>query len=219
MFFKIFNNLIPLYLTDNIECKVGTFKLRNQKDIMVVPLKCRLACYKSSFFPDVINEWNKLTCDVTNVHDLKLFKTVLSGYIYQNSIKFTPCPMFKFSYGFYGRVLIQIKLGLSKLNQHLFLYNITDNPFCPNCLDSIEDTKHYFFKCHVYRNARAILQTSLDSVLIKINIVNNSDNRKLEIMLNGLDEASTSRKLFQTVNKDIFNVIKSYIIATARFAK
>jgi hypothetical protein len=186
---------------------------------MVVPLKCRLACYRSSFFPDVINDWNKLACDVTNVHDLKLFKTVLSGYIYQNSIKFTPCPMFKFSYGFYGRVLIQIKLGLSKLNQHLFLYNITDNPFCPNCLDSIEDTKHYFFNCHAYRNARAILQTTFESILIKINIVNICENRQLDIILNGLDETTTSIKLYKTVNKDIFNVTKTFIMATDRFAK
>ena len=59
-------------------------------------------------------------------------------------------PIFDFSYGFYGRVLTQIKMKPSKLNNDLFLYNITDNPFCPKCFHSVEDPRHYFLECNSY---------------------------------------------------------------------
>ena len=29
-----------------------------------------------------------------------------------------------------------------------------DNPFCPKCLDHIEDSIHYFFKCSAYSGFR-----------------------------------------------------------------
>ena len=47
--------------------------------------------------------------------------------------------------GFYGRILNQINnYGLSPLKLHLFTYNLTDNPMCPNCFDVVESTKHSF---------------------------------------------------------------------------
>ena len=49
--------------------------------------------------------------------------------------------IFDFSYGYYGKIL---NLNPSKLNHHLFAYNLSDNPFCPNCFDYIEDVNHYF---------------------------------------------------------------------------
>ena len=154
LFFKIFNNLTPLYLRESMQCKVNAVILRNIKPVTIIPLKSRLNCYGSSFFPVMIKEWNNLSCEITDMADLKCFKTALSKHTNPNYNKSTDCPMFHFCTGFYGRILTQMKLGLSKLNHHLFLYNITDNPFCPSCLDSVEDVEHYFLKCSTYEDAR-----------------------------------------------------------------
>ena len=47
-------------------------------------------------------------------------------------------------------VLTQIKLNLSPSKSQLFKYNLTDNPFCPSCGDSVETPVHYFIECNAH---------------------------------------------------------------------
>ena len=75
-----------------------------------------------------------------------------------------------FSFGFYGRVLTQIRLGLSPLNLHLFTYNIIESPMCPNCLVDVESTQHYFLDCVCYNDVRAVLLSNITKLLIQFNI-------------------------------------------------
>jgi hypothetical protein len=167
----------------------------------------------------MIKEWNNLPCEITDMADLKCFKTALSKHTNPNYK--SDCPMFHFCTGFYGRILTQMKLGLSKLNHHLFLYNITDNPFCPSCLDSVEDVEHYFLKCSAYEDARLIFLTSLHLRLDNFcNLANASDQTKCDIILNGLSASRINNfELYKTVNNELFNIAKTYIAATKRFAK
>jgi hypothetical protein len=220
MFFKIYNNLTPLYLSESIQCKVTKTTLRNKKIISIVPPKTRLTCYRGSFFPTVINEWNNLPDSITNVVKLVAFQSMLS--MHKNpeyKIKST-CPMFSISSGFYGRILLQIKLGLSKLNHHLFEYNITDNPFCPKCLDSIEDTKHYFLNCLAYTNPRKNLLNAMQVCLNKCELSINSPDEFIFYILNGIEITDNNySKKANSVNRELFNIVKMFMISTERFIK
>ena len=144
MLFKIANNLTPLYLTQNVQCKVSIQNLRSaSKQVLFREPMARLACYKKSFFPSVIKRWNQLPGAITDSQSLGCFKVKLKmhgDFLVQQ----TNCPIFNVSYGYYGKILTQMNLNPSKLNHHLFAYNLSDNPFCPNCFDYIEDVNHYF---------------------------------------------------------------------------
>ena len=63
--------------------------------------------------------------------------------------------------GFHGKILTQIKLNLSPLKFHLFKYNLTDNPFCPSCGDSVETPIHYFIECNTHRANHQIMIQNL----------------------------------------------------------
>ena len=81
-----------------------------------------------------------------------------------------------------------MNLSPSKLNQHLFAYNLSDNPFCPNCFDYIEDVNHYFFKCNAYSVYRNQMITSLYNCLnfYNVQLVNYSEKEIIGIILNGI---------------------------------
>ena len=130
-----------------------------------------------------------------------------------------------------------MNLNPSKLNHHLFSYNLSDNPFCPNCFDYIENVNHYFFKCvvySVYRNQMIIIiiimnfyspvsntrcQTSLYNCLKFYNVqpVNYSEKEITEIILNGIKMNDFS--LQYRVNHQIFQIVRLYIKSTNRFVK
>ena len=77
--------------------------------------------------------------------------------------------------GYYGRILNQIRYEISPLNFHLFTYNINANPICPNCPDSIESTKHFFFECVTYKNSRTKLLNDLNEIQSQIHLQTNTN--------------------------------------------
>jgi len=70
---------------------------------------------------------------------------------------------------FFGKMLTQIRLGLSPLRHYLFTYNLTDNPFCASCGLFVEDNSHYFLNCKSYNNYRIELTNDLTLIIAKIN--------------------------------------------------
>jgi len=72
------------------------------------------------------------------------------------------------SYGFLGKILTQIRLGLSPLRHHLFIYNITDNLFCTSCGLFVEDVSHYFLSCKTYNSCKIELNNDLSFITAKI---------------------------------------------------
>ena len=217
MIFKIYKNLTPLYLSENIQCKLKDKNLRHSKNDMIVEPTCRITCYKTSFFPSNIREWNGLHCDVTSISSLSLFKLTLSRHLNAAMVNKTACPMFEFSFGFYGRILTQLKLDLSGLNEHLFVYNIIDNPFCPNCFECIENTMHYFLKCTSYAECRQDLLNVLQSCLVKCQLNNISEKSTIDFILNGFN--IENKNVYYLVNKELFAAVKTYMVLTKRFLK
>ena len=75
------------------------------------------------------------SCNLLNRQKIDIYKTIIRPVIEYGSV-FTPSNHFHDD--FFGKLLTQIKLKLSPLNAQLFEYNLTENPFCAACGDSIE---------------------------------------------------------------------------------
>ena len=95
--------------------------------------------------------------------------------------------LFKISSGYIGKILNQIVLGLSPLKAHLFLYNIIDNPFCPCCLEEVEDPAHYFLKCRSHSDYRNSMMLELNKFCKYKNLVVNKDSDILNLLLNNFE--------------------------------
>ena len=119
---------------------------------MTSNIASRLKLYEYSFLPSTLNAWNKLPDHVKSCTTVNQFKNELAKYLASLNVP-SKVPqshqrsVFQFSFyctGYYGKILNQIRYGLSPLNMQLFTYNINDNPFCPECHDIVEDSTHFF---------------------------------------------------------------------------
>ena len=55
----------------------------------------------------------------------------------------------------------RLRTGWSSLKYDLYSKNIIDSPLCDCRCGDIENTEHFFFKCHLYRNHRLVLHNSI----------------------------------------------------------
>ena len=120
--------------------------------MLLVEPNCRISCYKESFFPDCTKIWNTLSNTEVNNTSIDVFKFNLLKLPAFCSKPRQIHTLFynKVLKGNTGRLITQFRLGLSPLRDELFCYNITDNPFCPACLECVESLSHYIFVCPVY---------------------------------------------------------------------
>ena len=111
---------------------------------------CRTDTFKISFFPNVINEWNKVDDEIKGATSFSMFKASLLklGRPHANSTYRIHNPV-----GI--RFLTRLHLGLSHLNEHKFRHNFADcvNPLC-SCSIKPETILHFFLHCHIFLNIR-----------------------------------------------------------------
>ena len=138
LFHKIINNLTPLYTKEPIPpLQQPNYSLRNQD--AVGQIRARTEKFLSSFCPNYISEWNKLDPEIRLAPSVAVFKTKLLSRIR---------PSAKSVFGIHDPIglsyLLQLRVGLSKLNFHKFKHHFRDtvNPMCPTN-DGIEDTEHF----------------------------------------------------------------------------
>ena len=175
-FFRIKHSIAPGYLCERLiqsveKPRVINYLLRSGHH-NVDSIAPRLEVYETSFFPSTLVAWNELPDNLKTCSNVFQFKKELGEYLktlnvsaevslnHQNSA-------FQFSFyctGYYGKILNQIRYGLSPLHMHLFTYNITDNPFCPECHDVVENSSHYFLKCGKYDLARTKMLYSIKAM-------------------------------------------------------
>ena len=74
-----------------------------------------------------------------------------------------------------SKILTQIRLGLSPLGEHLYTYNLSDNPFCQNCLSIVESTAHFLFHCDKYDQERVALINNLHVAKLNLHPNNSTD--------------------------------------------
>jgi hypothetical protein len=77
--FKALQGELPNYTTNNIISYINfepNYMVRNPR--FFTPPQCRTKSYKDSFFPTVLDLWNKLVNDTRNIQSLSSFKIKLN---------------------------------------------------------------------------------------------------------------------------------------------
>ena len=209
--FKILNRLTPDYLYDDFlftqseQCI--NINLRSSWKIRLP--KCRTVKFKKSFFPSTLDKWNKTICNSEiNFSSLSLFKASL---LVTCRVDNERSSMFDSLSGFSARILTQIRLGLSPLRGHLFNYNITDNPICPQCLDAFESDIHFFLECPVLEAARKKYFSNLQYLFPGLEDLNKKE--LLKLCLSGLVN------LNKTTNIAILKCSINFINDSNRFTR
>ena len=118
-FYKILKSKSPRYLFDIIPTKLRVHNNRYCDNIPLLKIKHNY--FRNSFFPSSIVEWNKLSREVRNSENIRIFKKRLLEFI-------RPSPNSIFDiYNPYGiKLLTRLRLGLRHLNEHKFKHGFND---------------------------------------------------------------------------------------------
>ena len=205
-FFKIQKSGLPSYLFNLIPHSNHNYVTR-QID-KVETFYCRTDVFKNSFFPSVINEWNKLKPEIRTVNSFVKFRNLVLNL--DNGR-----PFFNPIYNVFNPVglkhLTRLRLGLSHLNEHKFKHNFQDcvNPLCACSLEP-ESNSHFFLRCHNYSILRADLMNDLKQ--IDENILRLSENSLVQLLLFG-----DNIKYSLIENSHIINASISFVLRSERF--
>ena len=148
LFLKIQSTGLPKCLIVLISSNNRSYTLR--KPLNIPHYYYRTDTFKNSFFPNVINERNKLDEKIKGATSFSLFKTSLlkMDRPHANSTCRIHNPAGT-------RLLTSLRLGVSLLKQNKFRHNFAD---CvkPQCSSNIEPetTFHFFLHCHNFVNIR-----------------------------------------------------------------
>ena len=206
MFYKIVNNVTPEYTRHPIpQLEQPVYSLREHH--VIGQIKARTERFKNSFYPNCLNEWDKLLPEVRQAPSLSVFKSKILAQIR---------PPSKPVYGIHDpkglAILTQLRVGLSKLNFHKFRHNFRDtiDPMCP-ANDGVEDTEHYLLLCQSYEEPRRELLNGLNAILPPCDISNLSNELLIELILYG------NERLPFDVNKRLIEATLKFIHTTKRF--
>ena len=147
--------------------QTSQYSLRNSQNIL--PIFCKYACFKRSFFPFTINLWNSLDLGVRQSSTMNMFKKKLSETLLSKHNKLLS--------SFHGRGSInhtRIRLGLSALNAHRASYGFIDFSQGPKCGAEVEDTKHFLFDCTYYAAQR-------EELFARVALITGHDHYALQI--------------------------------------
>lgn len=196
MFYKILNEAAPLYLCDILNDIQGIqprYNLRNPHNIRI-PLT-RTDSFHRSFFPFAIRKWNSLPLNIKDKESLTTFKQsqIKSKNKHSNIV-------------YYGERWASVhharmRLGCSKLNNHLFNnLHVAHSSSC-SCGHLNEDPSHFFLECPNYTALRDDL----------LNVINQLAQCNIETILFGND------KLSYQDNIKIFTAVQAFIKDSNRF--
>jgi len=170
MCYKLINNLLPEYLC-NIICVRGASDVHSTRQagrakITLATVTCATVAYSKSFLPQLINLWNALPGNLTTSSNLIGFKTSLATHLHCCSGNSLLLSFSLLHEGKLGRILTDIRIGISPLRYQLYTNNISDNPFCAHCCDVVESPEHFFFICSAYSNIRLELRDKIRDVIL-----------------------------------------------------
>ena len=206
--YKLVSKLAPNYLVNLLQNlrrpETNNYSLRKKTEYAIF---CGTRKFYKSFLPSTLRSWETLPADVRSIDSLSGFKKVLKTRYNTNTLGLHV--LYNQLHGPYTKILTQIRLGLSNLNEHLFTYNLADNPFCAVCLDAVESTSHFLIDCPKYTVIRVNLILSLQRLLGE----RFSFSRKFltQICFNG------SADFNMDLNKNILMSVKTYIYESNRF--
>lgn len=190
LFFKMKNNLSPLYLSNLIpEHSNQAYSLRSLHNVPLIHTNTQ--SYGSSFLPLTIREWNTLSSDVRNASTIFEFK----GKLHNRPKKSSPL----YNIGNRRQQIhhTRLRLGCSSLNYDLNRRNIVDSPLC--ICGAIETPLHYLIHCPRYDRARQLFFSDLPCAFVINNLLFGDEHLSFES------------------NKFLFLHVQGYIAATKRF--
>ena len=204
-FFKIQHSGLPSYLLKLIPQSNHNYNTRQIGKFET--FYCRTEIFKNSFFPSVIDEWNKLKPEIRTVNSFLKFRKLILNL--DNGR-----PLFNPIYNIFNPIglkyLTRLRLGLSHLNEHKFKHNFHDcvNPLCTCSLEP-ESNSHFFLRCHNYSILRADLMNDLKKV--DENILRLSENSLVQLLLFG------DAKYSLIDNCHILNASINFVLRSERF--
>ena len=180
LFYKIVNNLTPDYTRHPLpNPQEATYELRRRT--VIGQVFARTKGFKFSFYPNCLLEWDRLDQDIRQSNSLAIFKRRLFSIIR---------PPAKSVFGIKNprglSILTQLRVGLSRLNFHTFMYKFsyTTNHLCP-INDGVEDREHYFLLCHMYDDIKCDLLNGVNAILLPHGMGNLSNDKLVNILLYG----------------------------------
>ena len=157
VFYKIFHGIYPSYLYALLPpVNNPRYRLRNSSEFKLP--HARLNSSINSFFPSTAKVWNNIPPPIKESSSVPVFKRLMFG---------KPEPANHYNMlcsGKKGIWLTRLRLGLSPLNFQRFTYNLTNDPFCPNCENTDETIEHFMLSCPAYTTARISLFNSLHDI-------------------------------------------------------
>ena len=202
-FHKYFTSKSPLYLYSIIP-KVN-FESRTRQRENIPLLKTRTDAFKYSYFPNSIQEWNKISVSTRN----------LPFTIFRNFLLKSIRPKPKLIFGLHNpkglKHLTRLRLGLSHLREHKFKHNFQDsiNPIC-SCGGDIETTEHFFLHCQNFSLFRVTLLNSLAN--IDSDLINMDSKELTNLLLYG------SSKFDLAFNNKVLSCSIQFILSSDRFS-
>ena len=131
LFFKLKKNKHPSYLFDMIPKVLSTRTTRNDNNPL---FNVEHECFRNSFFPSTVIEWNKLDNNIRNSESVSAFKKQILKFI-------RPSANSTFNvHNPHGiKLLTRLRVGLSHLREHKFRHKIakTFNSFFETVTDSL----------------------------------------------------------------------------------
>ena len=197
LFSKIIHKLSPTYLVSCMPDRLQTRNTRASSSVMFRLPKTNTLAFKNSYFPSCAKLFNSLDSSIRiSSYDMQMI-------YFRNIIKSTHNSFYYLGSRRVQVIIAQLRVGFSNLNSHLYDKGCSNSPYC-KCEDHIEDPTHYFFKCKLYAEARAILLNNIQ-VYFEHN-ANMSD--KLNIILHGSNDLS---------KESIILAVENFINSTGRF--
>ena len=196
--FKITNKIAPPYLHDIVGPSQVSYNLRHS-DRLRAPFFGKKFCF-NSFVPKTIRDWNELPVDIIQSPSLNIFKSRIKNKFYNEKNY-----IFKWGTGAGSIQLSRMRMGLSGLNFHRFLYNFIDSPVCLHCFSPVEDVAHFLNVCPHFAAHRQKLVTQL-ALLIP-----SYTEHVIHKLLFGTSELNLQD------NIRMLKIIQEYITLTKRF--
>ena len=159
--YKVIANQSPLYLFKMIPKKNMSRPTRGSDNIPLLGIKHNF--FQNSYFPSLIKEWNRLDIDIRKSDSISIFKKRILSFIrpLPNKVSNSHNPQ-----GL--KLLTRLRLGLSHLRYHKFMYNFLDtiNPLC-SCGSDIEAARHFLLYCPNFMQCRNTLLSEISEINTK----------------------------------------------------
>ena len=216
--FKIIKGHTPHFLKSNFAAPRQTSRPSRNPKRFEIPFS-KLNSYALSFFPSQTLFWNELSDEIVNCSSISLFRQAMLKKYDEFADTCNDCNAYHSCNSYYGKILTQIRLGLSPLRLHMFEFQLTDNPICPSCRNEIESVSHLFLNCSMYNTDRNELFCKLNRLVVNWTILKNKE--KIDLLINGHKlDVFTNRTFYSITSENIviFKLVCDFLKSIRRFA-